>query len=279
MARRARRRTSAAGALLLAGDLGHELRDVLGVDALDHVRRHRAFAQARLLAARRRVLAGSRTGSCAARAAGWAGSRRGWAPPCRPALAAASVWQSPQRSPKISRPCFSAAVSLIPPTWPLALLWLPIRNSAGRTRAKGDVDDHEHPGHRAPAGRVSRGAPGVSSAAPGPPRIPRKNTKKPSTTQKAANSRTASTERHLTALTRRTDHSVRSLDGAGSSPPPGCEAQHRRRDRAEVLPRRRQILPPQPRDAPAGRLCRACSASPRRTCSSSIEKSLISATM
>src|SRR5437588_10686015 len=53
--------------------------------------------------------------------------------------------------------------------------------------------------------------PEASSAALGPPRIPRKKTKKPTTTQKAANSNTASTERHLTVLTRGKDHSPESV--------------------------------------------------------------------
>ena len=55
---------------------------------------------------------------------------------------------------------------------------------------------------------------------------------------------------------------------------PGREAHHRRRDGAEVLGLRPCAC--RSRLAPAGR-GRRCSASPRRTCSSSIEKSLMSA--
>src|SRR5262249_47649422 len=45
----------AGGALLLARHLGDELRDVLGIGPLHHIRRHDALAQTGFLAALRRV--------------------------------------------------------------------------------------------------------------------------------------------------------------------------------------------------------------------------------
>ena len=52
------------------------------------------------------------------------------------ALAAASVWQTPQCSPNSVRPSRSAAVSFMPPTWALAWEWLPVSSASGSATPK-----------------------------------------------------------------------------------------------------------------------------------------------
>src|SRR6185437_15017686 len=67
----------------------------------------------------------------------WAGLSTSRLGPTLPtALAAASVWQTPQCWPNSCRPLFSLAVSLSPPTWALALWWLPVSISSGSPTPK-----------------------------------------------------------------------------------------------------------------------------------------------
>ena len=140
--RRPRRGGDVGGDVLAAGDGGDVVGDVLGIRAGQQARRACCPAPR----ARPATIAFS-TRLCGGRST----SRFGPTAPTelrrRPACG-----RSRSCSPKISRPCASAAVRSTPPTLSRsALSALPIRSSSGQAEPDADEDDREHAGPEQPA--------------------------------------------------------------------------------------------------------------------------------